>query len=115
VCKISHREYYSGFYLPSNEGQIFASSSYIRECDMLCVVKEYDTQTGMALCVQKNRFKVGEKVEVLEPRNGFFEMTVYDILDTEYHNLDEAMHPEMLVWITMPKPVKIHSIIRRAN
>ena len=113
ICKVSHRDYYTGFYLGELEGQIYNTSSYIRECDMIAIVEDFDEQTGMALCRHKNRFKVGDKIEVLEPKNNYFQMTIHDILDEEYHNLSEALHPQMLVWITMPKAVKIGTILRR--
>ncbi len=113
ICKVSHRDYYTGFYFNEEKGQIYNTSSYIRECDMLGIVEDYDFDTNMALVRQKNRFKVTDKIEVLQPKEDCFNMTIYDIIDEEYHNLREALIPEMLVWITMPKPVKKHSILRK--
>lgn len=113
VCKVSHRDYYTGFYFGDKEGQIYATSSYIRECDMIAIVEDYDEKTGRALCMHKNKFKVGDSVEVLEPESGFFPMIIEEMTDIDLKPLTEAVHPEMRVYIKMPKPVKKHSIIRR--
>lgn len=113
VCKVSHREYFTGFYLGEGNGQIYNTSSYIRECDMIAIVEEFDEATGMALLAMKNRFKIGDNVEVLEPQNSYFKMTIYDMLNTDLHSIEEAIHPEMRVWVTMPKPIKKHSILRK--
>ena len=51
LSKVSHRKFTTGFYLnkPTEEDQLYTSSSYIREYDFIGVVLDYDEETGMAL------------------------------------------------------------------
>ena len=67
LCKVSHRSYYTGFALgrPEEDGQIYESSSYIREYDIVGVVKSVGD--GTAWVEQKNRFFLGDEVEVVPP------------------------------------------------
>jgi hypothetical protein len=40
---------------------------YLREKAYLSVVKEYDAEKGMAKCIQRNKFCVGDAVELISP------------------------------------------------
>nr|NLJ03164.1 U32 family peptidase [Bacillota bacterium] len=66
--KVSHRPYYAGFFVPSDAGIHPATSSYIRDYDVVGVVESYDPQTGEATVSVRNRITAGEAVEVLQPR-----------------------------------------------
>jgi putative protease len=66
--KVSHRPYYAGFFVPSDAGIHPATSSYIRDYDVVGVVESYDPQTGEATVSVRNRITAGESVEVLQPR-----------------------------------------------
>ena len=63
LCKVSHRPYTTGFYFskPDQSGQVYTSSSYIRDYDLIAVVEEYDEKTGIAKISQRNKFTVGKK------------------------------------------------------
>lgn len=115
VCKVSHREYHTGFYFDGgdNNKQIYNSSSYIRDCDLIALVDHYEQDRGTVLCYHRNRFKKGEEIEILEPSGEILKMAVGDMYD-EYGNLlEEAIHPEMEIHLKVSKPIKRHSIIRR--
>ena len=58
VKKVSHRDYYTGFFfgIPDTGAQIYGSSSYIREYDIVGIDLDYDEETGLAKVSQRNRF-----------------------------------------------------------
>ncbi len=69
IKKASHRDFTTGFYFgkPTEEDQVYTSSSYIRSYDFLGLVLEYDEDTKLATVEQRNRMFVGDEVEVFGP------------------------------------------------
>ena len=57
-AKVSHRPYTTGFYFgkPDENSQVYTSSSYIRDYDLIGIVKDYDEKTGIATITQRKPF-----------------------------------------------------------
>ena len=53
--KVSHRQYYTGFYFNDPNKQVYENSSYIRNYDIVGVVKSYDEETKIATIEQRNK------------------------------------------------------------
>ena len=51
LCKVSHRPYTTGFYYnkPDENSQVYTSSSYIRDYDLIGMVEDYNSETGIML------------------------------------------------------------------
>ena len=47
LCKVSHRPYTTGFYFtkPGSDAQVYETSSYIRDYELIGIVKSYDVKT----------------------------------------------------------------------
>lgn len=101
VKKVSHRDYTTGFYFgkPGGSEQHYESSSYIRNYDMVGIVKEYDENTKMAKVVQKNRFFKGSKVEFLRPYGDFHEQVIEYMTDENGNEIDVANHPQSTIYV----------------
>ncbi len=99
--KVSHRDYTTGFYFgkPDGNEQHYASSSYIREYELLGIVEGYDEKTGMLLVVQKNRFFKGSKVEFLRPKGDFVEHEIKYMENESGEELEVANRPQDIVRI----------------
>ena len=69
LCKVSHRPYSTGFYFgkPTENEQVYTSSSYIRDYDIAGIVTDYDETTKTATISQRNKFVIGEEVEIIRP------------------------------------------------
>ncbi len=113
--KVSHRDYTTGFYFgrPGGTEQHYASSSYIREYDMVGIVTGYDPQTGMAKVVQKNRFFKGSQVEFLRPVGRFFTQTIRCIQDAAGNELEVANRPQSVVYVRTDQPVEPDTFLRQ--
>lgn len=112
--KVSHRDYTTGFYFgkPGGSEQHYASSSYIREYDMVGIVKDYNAETKMAEVVQKNRFFKGSKVEFLRPVGKFFTQEIGLILDAEGNEIQVANRPQSTVYVKTEQPVEPDTFLR---
>ena len=61
--KVSHREYTTGFYFnkPTEQDQIYGSSSYIQTSDFIGLVLSYDAKSQLATIEQRNNMKLGQE------------------------------------------------------
>lgn len=101
VFKISHRSYCTGFfYGRPEESQYYADSGYIREYDAAAIVEE--TRDGRIYCVQKNKFSLGDTVEIMAPGRKFDRVTVTDLRDENGEPVENTCHAAMK--FSMPAP-----------
>jgi putative protease len=114
VCKVSHREYYEGFYFgkPKN-GQNYKESSYIRDYELIAVVEKYDTAKKLLKVSQRNKFSVGETCEIISPGRPFQTFTVGRMYNENGEFILSAPHAEMPVYIEYEDYVPPYSFIRR--
>ncbi len=68
--KTSHRNYTTGFYFGSNNKECLESSTPVQTHEFMAVVLS-ENKDGRVLIEQRNRFKVGDTLEVLSPTSTF--------------------------------------------
>lgn len=115
VSKASYRGYTTGFYYgkPNEEDQVYTTSSYIRTYDFIGMVLDYDKETGYATVEQRNKFVVGEKIEVMRHNGEDFTMTVEEMYDDKGESVTEAPHPQQILKVKVDKPVEAFDMFRR--
>ena len=74
---------HTGFYLGINGEQNYEDSSYVRDYEIVGMVKEYDAETKTATILQKNRVFEGDEVEVLRPDVPYFKIKLEDMYDLD--------------------------------
>ncbi len=112
VEHVSHRHYSTGFFY-GQPGQYFENSRYIREWQICAVVLSCD-ETGLATLSLRNKFRAGDRVEIVGPDLKPFEMLVPLMEDTDGQPLEEAKTPQMEFRMRLPQPVPAMSFIRHA-
>lgn len=95
LMKVSHRVYSTGFYFGEKNKQYQETSAYIREFDIVGVVKSYDKENKIATIEQRNRVFEGDKVEILRPEGSNFEISLDDMKDTLGKKIDVAPRAQM--------------------
>ncbi len=117
MCKISHREYTTGFYSgkPTGKEQVYESSSYIREYAFVGLVTAYDPENGIATIEQRNRFVEGEELEVVSPRGPFYIQKAHSMRNADGESINVAPHPQMTVYMPMDAPVEPYTMLRRKD
>ena len=115
LCKVSHREFTTGFYFhkPTNNDQNYRTSAYTRDYSFVGMVKDYDPETGFATVEQRNKMVLGDKIEVFGPKADFFEQELKEMYDEEGNAVDSAPHPQQILKIKMDKPVKPFFMLRK--
>lgn len=112
LTKISHRVYSTGFFLGDRGEQVYATSSYVREYDVVAVVLSYDDEKNLALLEQRNKFFVGDSVEVLQPNGEIKSFTVKDLISEDGEPLENVPHSAMHFYTHIDFPVVKDSFLR---
>ncbi len=92
---VSHREYGTGFWFssPSEGANTVSEGGNIGERSFLCTVVGYDPVSGLALCSQRNKMRVGDTVQVLTPGQCGRDITVTELFDTDMQPIASTPHP----------------------
>lgn len=113
--KVSHRAYTTGFYYgrPTEKDQIYGSSSYEQTSDFVGLVLDYDSATGFAVVEQRNNMKLGQELEIFQPKLKGYRQILGEMYDEQGDAIDVAPHPQQIVKIKMDYPVEPYAILRR--
>jgi len=113
--KASHRQYERGFFAgrPDGKAQIYGTSSYERSYDFIGIVKSYDEKSGIAEIEQRNKFVIGDNIEIMGPGFFSFKQRVSSLFDSEMKPISEAPHPKQKIFMAMEKGVKKYDILRK--
>jgi putative protease len=124
--KCAHRDvngFSTGFYfgdpIPPGEATLKQARTFVG------IVRGYDAETGVAEIEQRNKFSVGDEIEVYRGTPGTpkgekklsigeaasFLQTVKDMRNGEGEQIESAPHPQQVVKLKMAKPVKIFDLI----
>lgn len=117
LCKVSHRPYTTGFYYhkPDENLQVYTTSSYIRDYELIGIALDYDKETGVATVAQRNRFFKGDEIEIMQPMKPCFMQTVDYMENEEGEPIDVAPHPEQIVKMPVKEPVVKGAMLRKSK
>lgn len=104
LSKASHREFYHGFYFGNSldeTGQNYLTSDYERTYSFVGVVKE-DLGNGLFLIEQRNKFSIGDEIEIFGKSINYFTTTVKEMFDEDGYSISSAPHPKQLIKIKLP-------------
>ena len=116
IGKCTYREFTTGFYFgkPTSETQIYDNNTYVKNYTSLGTVEE-SREDGCFRIEQKNKFSVGETVEVMKPDGRNLEVTVKAIYDEEGGAVESAPHPKQILWVDLGVKTEEYDIIRRSE
>lgn len=115
LCKASHREFTHGFYFnkPTDKDQNYITSAYIRDYTFAGLVRETDAATGLTTVEQRNKFSVGDTVEIFGPYMPYYEETINEMYDEEGVPVQSAPHPQQILRIHFGRTPEPGCIIRK--
>ena len=113
VEHVSHRHYATGFYF-GQPGQYYENARYIREWQVIALVTDCG-EDGMAALTLRNKFAVGDEVELVGPDLKPLAFTVPEMADGEGNPISEAKTPQMVFRMRLPCRAPAGSILRIAR
>lgn len=108
--KISHREYSTGFYFGNEPGQVTNNGGYIRKYDFVGVCN--DSIENIAHITQRNRFFVGDTLDILPPDGFSFNTKVIKLINKNGEDVEAANHAMEQLEMVTDKPVPAGSLMR---
>lgn len=111
LSKISHRTYSTGFYLgkPQNS-QTYENAGYVRDYSVAAVVEGYEDE--MIIARLKNKFKLGQVLDCLEPLCPPFNFKVEIMYNEKNEPISEAPHPMSIIKIPYGRKIKPGALLR---
>ena len=109
--KISHREYSTGFFFGDEPGQTYSNGGYIRNYDVVAICNGW--KDGVLEVSQRNKFSLGDVIDILEPGEKPFIMTIDNLFDEWGNSVESAPHPMQRLFIKTDKKVKRGAFLRR--
>ncbi|MCI5919592.1 MAG: U32 family peptidase [Roseburia sp.] len=114
ISNCTYRQFTTGFFFgkPTEEAQIYDNNTYVKEYTYLGIVGEQN-EVGLYRIEQRNKFSVGETIEVMKPNGDNIVVTVKRILDEEGHEMESAPHPKQVLYLDLGQPLEKYDILRR--
>ena len=114
ISNCTYRQFTTGFFYgkPNEETQIYDSNTYVKEYTYLGIVGERNEQ-GWYKTEQRNKFSVGELIEVMKPDGRNVEVTVKAIYDEDGNSMDSCPHPKQTLYVDLGMELDQYDILRR--
>ncbi len=111
---VNHREYCTGYFFdhPMKNPQLVTRGGYLAEMAYLAYALSYDENTGLATCVQRNKFSRGDQVDLVTPGKIGRSFTVEELYNEAGEEIESVPHPYMTFKVKLPFPVKEGDILR---
>lgn len=113
ISKCTYRQFTTGFYFgkPSEETQIYDSNTYINEYVYLGIAEEI-TAEGKVRIEQKNKFCVGDVIEIMKPDGRNVETKVEAIFDDKGVAVESAPHPQQILFLQLSETCEKYDLLR---
>ena len=113
--KISHRAYSTGFFFGSEPGQETVNGGYIRRYNAVAVCVESSSDANVAVITQRNKFLVGDTLDILPPDGCSFEVKCLRLVNEDGEDVPAAPHPMQRLYMTADRFIPEGSVIRKKN
>jgi len=113
ISNCTYRQFTTGFFFgkPDETAQIYDSNTYVKEYTYLGIIGE--EKEGLYRIEQRNKFTVGETIEVMRPNGDNVLVTVRQIRDEEGNEMRSAPHPKQVLYLNLGIELAEYDILRR--
>ena len=113
IGKCTYRQFTTGFYFgkPDENTQIYDSNTYINEYIYLGIVGEIDNR-GLVRIEQRNKFCVGDVIEIMKPNGENVETKVLAMFNEEGEGMESCPHPKQVVYLQLDQEPEVYDILR---
>ena len=114
ISNCTYRQFTTGFFYgkPNEETQIYDSNTYVKEYTYLGIVGERNEQ-GWYATEQRNKFSVGDLIEVMKPDGRNVEVHVKAIYDEDGNPMESCPHPKQKLYVDLGMELDQYDILRK--
>lgn len=115
IRKASHRDFTYGFAYgrPDKNAQIYESASYVRNYDFVGLVLDYDKESKIATIEQRNKLKIGDKVEIFGPNKDFIDYQINQMFNDKGEEITEAPHAQQIIKLKIENELRPWFMLRK--
>lgn len=113
ISKCTYRQFTTGFYFgrPDENTQIYDTNTYVNEYIYLGTVEEID-EKGRARIEQRNKFRVGDDIEIMKPDGSNEQVKVLSLTTEDGEAVDSAPHPKQVLYAELTGRAEKYDILR---
>ena len=113
ISKSTYRQFTTGFYFgkPTYETQIYDNNTYVNEYIYLGIVGEIDNR-GYAKFEQRNKFCVGDEIEIMKPDGTDVKVTVRGMYAEDGTPVESCPHSKEIIYVDLSSPAEKYDILR---
>ena len=114
ISKCTYRQFTTGFYFGKTDenSQIYTSNTYEKEYTYIGIVQGMNDK-GMVELEQRNKFSIGETIEIMVPTGENETVTVRSIEDEDGVFMESAPHPKQKIFVDFGRAIPAGYLLRR--
>lgn len=115
ISNCTYRKFTTGFFFgkPDDDAQIYDSNTYVKDYTYLGIVG--GTEDGLCRIEQRNKFSVGETIEIMKPDGRNVKVTVERIINEDGEEQESAPHSKQVLYVKLSECPEKFDILRRAE
>lgn len=113
IRSCTYRQFTTGFFYGKTDetSQIYDNNTYEKGYTYLGIAGE--VSDGLCRIEQRNKFSVGEEIEIMKPDGRNISVTVEKILNEEGEEQESAPHPQQVLYVKLSQTPERYDILRR--
>ncbi|MBO5032754.1 MAG: U32 family peptidase [Lachnospiraceae bacterium] len=113
IAKCTYRQFTTGFYFgkPDENAQIYDSNTYVNEYVYLGIVDSVD-ERGYAKFEQRNKFCVGDTIEIMKPDGSNVSTRVLAMYNDEGEAVESCPHSKQVLYAELADKPEPYDIMR---
>ena len=114
IKSCTYRQFTTGFFYgkPSEETQIYDNNTYEKGYTYLGIVGA-PNEKGLYRMEQRNKFSVGEQIEIMKPNGDNVLATVLALVDEDGNEMESCPHPQQVFYVKLSETPDEFDILRR--
>ncbi|MBQ9611411.1 MAG: U32 family peptidase [Lachnospiraceae bacterium] len=119
IRRCTYRRFTTGFYFgkPTEESMVYDSNTYVSDAVWLGIAEEVlaprrPGETGPVRFMQRNKFSVGDKIEIMKPDGRDVPAMVLALYDEEWTPVDSAPHPKQKLYAVLDQQADQGDLLR---
>lgn len=116
IGKCTYRQFTTGFFFgkPTNETQIYDNNTYVNEYIYLGIAEEI-REDGLVRIEQRNKFCVGDTIEIMKPSGENVLVTVEGMYDADMNPVESCPHSKQLIYLKLSTVPEQYDLLRVHN
>lgn len=114
ISKCTYRQFTTGFFYgpTTHETQIYDNNTYVKEYTYLGIISGQN-EVGLYELEQRNKFSVGEQIEVMKPTGENIFVEVKKIVGEDGLEMDSCPHPKQKIFVDLGIQLEEFDLLRR--